>query len=275
MPPSAAAPPAGCRLPARLRRRSSASLWPAPSIASPTADQRLRPDMRFTVEFGTHSGGSGRLGEGGAMYAVAGPGGGSSFDLQQRIKVAKGLALEVRWGERGGDPRPGGRQSGNQLWQALRPARPHRPRTVGSALRCSTLAPHPLLPASAPSPPPRPRAPRRSAATCGCRRRRRATARGRGSWCWGRALSTCMWPRSMPWSTSERARPCLLLFLLLPCLPLGPRAPAWRLYLLTFPAAGLPSPPHCTCCPAAHRCPVFARPYSVFPPFLLQLTGTD
>jgi len=28
---------------------------------------------------------------------VAGAGGASSFDLQQRFKVAKGLALEVSW----------------------------------------------------------------------------------------------------------------------------------------------------------------------------------
>ncbi|KAI7835668.1 hypothetical protein COHA_010407 [Chlorella ohadii] len=53
-------------------------------------DQKLKPDLRVTVEFGTHS----SRGDASAVY-VAGAGGASSFDLQQRFKVAKGLALEV------------------------------------------------------------------------------------------------------------------------------------------------------------------------------------
>lgn len=66
----------------------------------PRADRAVRPDFRFTVEFGTHS----PRGDGSAVY-VAGPDGGSSFDLQQRFTVAKGLALEVG----GGGLRGGGR----------------------------------------------------------------------------------------------------------------------------------------------------------------------
>ncbi|EFN56880.1 expressed protein [Chlorella variabilis] len=53
--------------------------------------QRLRPDAGLTVEFGTHSG---PRGDGGAVY-VADAGGGGSFDVHHRFKVARGLALEV------------------------------------------------------------------------------------------------------------------------------------------------------------------------------------
>ncbi|KAL4854252.1 putative oxidoreductase YhdF [Chlorella vulgaris] len=56
-------------------------------------DKRLVPDAGITVEFGTqHSSGGG--GTGSAVY-VSDAHGGSSFDVQQRFKVAKGLALEV------------------------------------------------------------------------------------------------------------------------------------------------------------------------------------
>lgn len=53
--------------------------------------QKLRPDFGLTVEFGTHSD---ARGSGSAIY-VADAAGSSSFDVQQRFKVARGLALEV------------------------------------------------------------------------------------------------------------------------------------------------------------------------------------
>jgi hypothetical protein len=53
------------------------------------------PDAGITVEFGTqHSSGGGT---GSAVY-VSDAHGASSFDVQQRFKVAKGLALEVSLG---------------------------------------------------------------------------------------------------------------------------------------------------------------------------------
>ncbi len=55
------------------------------------AGQKLRPDFGLHLEFGTHS----PHGDGDAV-AVHTPGGGSSFDVRQRFKVARGLALEVR-----------------------------------------------------------------------------------------------------------------------------------------------------------------------------------
>lgn len=57
----------------------------------PPEDRRLKPDFRLTVEFGSHS--SAR--DASARW-VAGAGGASSFDVQQRFKVARGLSLEVR-----------------------------------------------------------------------------------------------------------------------------------------------------------------------------------
>jgi hypothetical protein len=53
-------------------------------------DRRLQPDARVTVEFGTHSS---PRGDGQAVYVSNASG--SSFDVQQRFKVAKGLALEA------------------------------------------------------------------------------------------------------------------------------------------------------------------------------------
>lgn len=57
------------------------------------AGQKLRPDFALSFEFGTHS--SAR-GDGSAVFVGGGHGGGS-FDVQQRFKVAKGMALEVGW----------------------------------------------------------------------------------------------------------------------------------------------------------------------------------
>ena len=54
------------------------------------ADQRLKPDLKLSVEFGTHNSSS----DSGSAVFVGGAGGGS-FDVQQRFKIAKGLALEV------------------------------------------------------------------------------------------------------------------------------------------------------------------------------------
>lgn len=53
--------------------------------------QKLRPDLALSFEFGTHS--SAR-GDGSAVFVGGGHGGGS-FDVQQRFKVARGMALEV------------------------------------------------------------------------------------------------------------------------------------------------------------------------------------
>lgn len=66
-----------------------------PCCPARLTDKRLVPDAGITVEFGTqHSSGGGT---GSAVY-VSDAHGASSFDVQQRFKVAKGLALEVSLG---------------------------------------------------------------------------------------------------------------------------------------------------------------------------------
>ena len=70
---------------------------PVPTCTCPTlpAGQRLQPDCGVALEFGTHS----SSGSASATYvhaAAAGGDGGSSFDVQQRFQIVRGLALEVR-----------------------------------------------------------------------------------------------------------------------------------------------------------------------------------
>lgn len=88
---------AGGQAGAQARRQAVRRPLYLPTLTPPTEDLRLKPDVRLTVEFGSHS----SVRDGSARW-VAGAGGASSFDVQQRFKVARGLSLEVRWGRVGG-----------------------------------------------------------------------------------------------------------------------------------------------------------------------------
>lgn len=90
--PRAVAWPALCARQPSLQRPPRRAHTPAarpPTLRS--SGQKLRPDFALSFEFGTHS--SAR-GDGSAVFVAGGHGGGS-FDVQQRFKVAKGMALEV------------------------------------------------------------------------------------------------------------------------------------------------------------------------------------
>ena len=184
-------------------------LRPAPRIdaarrstnppACPPAGQRLQPDCGVALEFGTHS----AHGSGSATYvhaAAAAAGGGSSFDVQQRFQIVRGLALEVRlwlrrprrcalvcvWAAGWEDWRLGRRSAARFLADCSRTVL-HTTALHRTALHC------------------------RCAAMCACPRprpaTRRARRRGSSSWCWGRARCMCTSPKSMPWCMCDHPPP--------------------------------------------------------------------